>query len=202
MSFLHAAVAIGIFASQPVAPQPFYPVAGTEILLEVDWNLVTDPSPAPLTIAFPDGAQQGSDMWWIGDLSFEVESSPAGSDGEFRVDCGTGGYSAFLIIFERAPGRDLEARLHDLIDGDRRVVLDGGTEKLRYRNYLRNQGVTPGASSFSCFSEGDPTIGIKSLVIGPKSLIYDLRHDTLADASRNSLPVGEAGRCRDVLGLV
>ena len=162
-------------------PPALSPVAGFEIPLSADWDLVVNPRPAPLNFLFPDGAKQGPKLWWVGDLSFEISADPAGEIGTVDFDCYTGDWSFLLLQLERSED-GLEARIYDAVDGDRVIPLGDGPVSFRFREFLRDQGVLPGNVPFRCEPDGLttgaplPNIGLRSVRLLPDSRIYATSH--------------------------
>ena len=123
-------------------------------------------------VVFPPGSQQGAKSFWVVDLHLSIRIVSSATKGQFRIDCGTNGASAALMIFQRTSSTHIELRTHDLFEGQRRIQLKDGLVEVRYRNYLQILGVAPGKAKFYCTPEGSKNIGVAAVTIRDGSTIY------------------------------
>lgn len=139
-------------------------------------DVVQSPDRGHVSFAFPPGAQQGPDNWYLLNFHFEVEIAPD-SDGVALVSAATNDRSAAQVQFETHPGQPVKYSSLSLIAGRTESISDSRVVEVRFSNYLQQQGVAPGPAKFSVSLE---QIG------GAKISRVTLFSDTSFEATRSS----------------
>lgn len=139
-------------------------------------DVVQSPDRGHVSFAFPPGAEQGPDNWYLLNFHFEVEIG-ADSDGIALVSAATNDRSAAQVQFETHPGQSVKYSSLSLIAGRTESTSESRVVDVRFSNYLQQQGVAPGPAQFSVSLE---QIG------GARISRVTLFSDTSFEATRSS----------------